>query len=483
MSLTDLKYTAPPTVAKMMHSDADMRVIMGPVGSGKSVGCVIEIVRRCIQMPAGEGGLRRSRWVVIRNTNQQLKDTTLRTFLEWAKPGVFGRWKSSDMTFELRFNDVEADILFRPLDTAEDQNRVLSLELTGAWMNESREIPVELIGPVQGRLGRFPRAEDVPGYWTGLICDTNPPEIGSQWYNIFEKLPQEEGDANSIMECEAYTQPSGLADNAENIEHLRPGYYDKLSKGKTKAWVDTYVHGKYSPSQFGRPVYHNSFKVEKHISKVPLTIDPFLPVGVGFDTGLTPALIFKQMGLDGRVRVLREVAAFDMGMKRCIQMYARPMIKNFFPTNPLLFVGDPAGVRRGDGDESSAIKELKTAFGADGARVKTANTNDPSVRIQATEQMLCQYPEGEPLMIIDPSCKRYIDGLRSKYRYLKMKQTGQYKATPDKNPHSHLIEAGQYIDMFYLSGKYDHTDYSTEVDFDPFAHMNTHRPASSVGGY
>ena len=483
MAATDLKYTAPPTVSKMMHSDADMRAIMGPIGSGKSVGCVIEIIRRCIQMPVGEGGLRRSRWAVIRNTNQQLKDTTLRTFLEWAKPGVFGRWKVSDMTFELRFNDVEADILFRPLDTAEDQNRVLSLELTGAWINEAREVPVELIGPIQGRLGRFPRAEDVPGYWTGLICDTNPPEINSAWYNIFEKIPLEEGDPNSVMECDSYTQPSGLSAEAENIEHLRPGYYDKLAIGKTKAWVDTYMRGMYSPSRLGKPVYHKVFKLEKHVSKVPLNIDPYLPIGIGFDTGLTPALVFKQMDMDGRVRVLREIAAFDMGMKRCIQMYVRPMIKNFFPTNPLLFVGDPAGVRRGDGDESSAIKELKKAFKDDGARVKTASTNNPAVRIQATEQMLDQYPGGEPLMLIDPSCKRYIEGLRSKYRYMKVKQTGNYQPVPQKNPWAHLIEAGQYIDMFFLSGKYDATDYTAEVDFDPFAHLNTYRPAIAEGGY
>ena len=66
---------------------------------------------------------------------------------------------------------------------------------------------------------------------------------------------------------------------------------------------------------------------------------------------------------------------------------------------------------------------------------------------------------------------------------MKMKQTGQYQDTPQKNDWAHLVEAGQYIDMFYLSGKYDRTDYNTEADFDPFAHMNTHRPASSVGGY
>jgi hypothetical protein len=41
-----ISYKAPPTLARFMRSDAFMRVAVGPVGSGKSSACVMEIIRR-----------------------------------------------------------------------------------------------------------------------------------------------------------------------------------------------------------------------------------------------------------------------------------------------------------------------------------------------------------------------------------------------------------------------------------------------------
>jgi len=483
MATIDIKYTAPPTVSKFMQSDAFHRAIMGPLGSGKSVACCIEIARRAAQVPAWDRGIRRSKWLVTRNTRDQLMKTTLETWVKWLRD--LGHWRESKSTFEMRFGDVACDVIFLPLDKPDDVGRVLSLELTGAWVNEAREVPVSLPTDIKGRLRRYPNPVEVPETWYGMINDTNPPEIDSDYYKLMEHLPQKEGDSGSVIKVETFFQPSGVSPEAENVENLHPDYYTDLADGATKSWIDQYVHGRYAPSQAGKPVYENSFRRERHVSPAPLKIDPALPVVIGFDTGLTPALLFNQMGLDGRVRVLREIAAFDMGMKRCIQNYVRGMVKNFFPTNPLIFMGDPSGHRRSDSDEGSAIKDLKNAFAADGAVVKGATTNDPDVRIQATEQMLCQYPEGEPLILIDPSCTRYIRGLQSMYRFPKDIKGG-YSNRPQKTGEpgkfGHLVEAGQYSHLFLLSGKYSAADYM-RITEDPFGFMTrtVYRPAQREG--
>ena len=477
----DFKYTAPPTIAKFMRSDAFFRAVCGPVGSGKSVGCIVELFRQAIQMPACSDGIRRSRYVVVRSTRQQLKDTTLRSFFDWVRPGVFGRWKESEMVFEMRFKDIEADILFRPLDSPEDVQRVLSLETSAAWVNESRETPIEILQALMSRVGRYPRREDVQDYRSFVIADTNPPEVDSTWYKILEHLPIDDDDPKSVMECDVFHQPSGMSPEAENTENLRKNYYEDLARGKTKSWTDTYVHGLYSPSLSGKPVYTTTFKPERHISKINLVADPMLPVIIGFDCGLTPAATFMQMDLDGRVKVLREAVAFDMGMKRFSKLKLRPIIKNFFPSNPLIFIGDPAGKRRADSDESSAFKVLKIEFEEEGAIVKGASTNDPKVRIEATEQMLSNYPDGEPLMLIDPSCKWYIEGLRSKYRYPKHKASGAYSDSPEKNNWSHITEAGQYGAIYLLSGKYDPAEHVRIDNFNPLNQTTPYRPAQREG--
>lgn len=487
MSAIEVNYTAPPTVSKFMRSDAFHRAIMGPIGSGKSVGCEMECFRRNLEMPAWNKGMRSSRWAFIRNTNKQLRDTTLATWMQWFRD--FGTWKESKMTFHLKFGEVDSEIMFLPLDTPDDVGRVLSLELTGAFVNEFREIPIPMLADIKGRLRRYPNPSIVPDCWYGLISDTNPPEYDSEAYKLMEHLPQEEGNDNSIILCDTFSQPSGLLGQGENLDHLHPQYYSDLAKGQTKAWVDTYIHGKYSPSQAGRPVYANSFVREKHISPVPLDIHPTLPIIIGFDTGLTPALSFSQL-VDGKLRILREIAAFDMGMKRCIQTYVRPLVRNEFPDNALIFIGDPAAVRRGDGDESSALKELKKAFCDDERNIfKTAYTNNPDVRIQATEQMLIQFPMGEPMYLIDPSCKRTIRGLQSMYRYQRVKSHGGYADKPQKTGEpgdfGHLIEAGQYRDLYILGGKYNERDFLRPQNHDPmgfFGNTQTgYRPAQAEG--
>lgn len=488
MTTFNLKYDvreSAPTIASFHRSNAGFRAICGPIGSGKSVACCIEIYRRCVQQIVGPDGLRRSRWVVVRNTKSQLKDTTLKTWFDWFPPGSgIGYWKETEATYFLEFGDVKAEILFRALDTPADVSKVLSLELTGVWINECREIPQEIIEGLQGRLKRYPSQErGGSNYWM-MIADTNPPEIDSYWWKILEHVPLEGDDEDTIVECDTFKQPSGISPEAENLRYLAPGYYSSLAKGRSKNWIDVYIKAQYAISQAGRPVYNRVFRRDRHASISPLSIDPTLPVVIGFDCGLTPAAVFKQMDLDGRVRVLREAVEFDMGMKRFAQRRLRPIIKNFFPTNPIIFIGDPAGKRRADSDESTAFKVLKMEFEEENVIVKAASTNDPQVRIQATEQMLSQYPEGDPLMLIDPSCKWYLSGLLTKYFYPKQKLTGEHSLAPKKNEWSHVVEAGQYCDLYLLSGKYDPMEHMRNRDHrpDPLSHFRPYRPAQ-VEGY
>ena len=64
--MADLNYKPSGIQAKnFMKSDKFVRGIRGPVGSGKSVSCCIEIFRRaCAQEPSNDG-IRRTKWAVI----------------------------------------------------------------------------------------------------------------------------------------------------------------------------------------------------------------------------------------------------------------------------------------------------------------------------------------------------------------------------------------------------------------------------------
>ena len=124
------------TLKTFMKDDSFFRGLRGPVGSGKSVACCIEIFRRALLQKPNEDGKRRSRWAVIRNTNPQLRTTTIKTWLDWFPESDWGnfRW-SVPFTHHIKKGDLDVEVIFLALDRPEDVKKLLSLELTGIWVN------------------------------------------------------------------------------------------------------------------------------------------------------------------------------------------------------------------------------------------------------------------------------------------------------------------------------------------------------------
>lgn len=240
--MISVEYAAPPTVSRFMDSDKFVRAIIGPVGSGKSSGCIVEIVRRAAEQAPGPDGIRRTRWAIIRNTYPELRDTTRKTFEQWI-PAEMGRWHEQEFSFEMRFNDVHAEVLFRALDRPADVKKLLSLELTGAYINEGREIPKDILDVLQTRVGRYPAKKDGGPTWFGVWMDSNPWPTNGEMYDLFSK--------QRPPGFELFEQPGGRSPDAENVENLPAGYYDRLTHGKDAEWVSEYVDGKYPSADKG----------------------------------------------------------------------------------------------------------------------------------------------------------------------------------------------------------------------------------------
>ncbi len=64
MTVREIVYTAGPTFQKFHASMARRRDIMGPIGSGKSTGMCMELMRRAQQQARGSDGIRRTRFAV-----------------------------------------------------------------------------------------------------------------------------------------------------------------------------------------------------------------------------------------------------------------------------------------------------------------------------------------------------------------------------------------------------------------------------------
>jgi len=362
-------YRAPPTVTKFMQSNARMRVIRGPFGSGKSVGSMVEVVRRAKMQNRDKNGIRRSRFAIVRNTMPMLRDTTMKTWFDWFPDGSCGWWKETGKTFYLEFGDVKAEVLFRALDDAADVKNLLSLELTGAFINEAREIPREIVEGLQGRIDRFPSKKDGGATWAGIWADTNSPEEGSYWWAMMEQLDPITG-APRPNTWDVFVQPGGLLKvpnprsqrgydlvpnpDAENIENLASNYYLNLSQDASDEYISVYVLNNYGKSKAGKPV-HPLFDDDFHVAKDELIFNPKLPLVMAADFGLTPAISFQQQDTFGRLLALDEVVTEGMGLKRALEERARPLLNRKYINADIYVTGDPSGSISSQNDERSCI--------------------------------------------------------------------------------------------------------------------------------
>jgi len=425
--------------------------------SGKTVACLMKILYQAKQQaPNPEDGIRYTRFVVVRNTNRELQDTTLKSFFQWFPPGKAGVWKATPKDFLFKFDDVHCEVLFRPLDTPDDVSNVLSLEITGAMLDEFVEIPREIVDALQSRCGRYPSKKEGGCTWRGMWGASNP-GVEDSWWNdwLYEEWPEEEGGIEAQTKAlNFYEQPSGFSPNAENLENLPPynpnsnEYYVELAEGKTPEWIHQFIEVKWGYSQKGKPVY-KTFKRDMHVATQPLKYNPLLPIVMGFDAGLTPAATFTQQDSFGRVLLLDELISDSMGARRFCREKVKPLLARRFPNCTLVVAADPATRQRAQTDEKTVAEVLEEELGV---RVQPARSNALAARIGAVEDKLMLLTEAGPALVIDPSCRYTIQGFQSAYRYA-INTKGVKADTPEKShPHSDLADAIQYACMAHSEG-------------------------------
>lgn len=446
--MASINYTAPPTCARFMKSESFGRLIAGPVGSGKTTACLFELFRRACEQEPAPDGFRYTRFAIVRQTLKQLKDTVLKDITTWLA-GI-AAFKVSDNTIYITMGDVRSEWLLIPLDSPDDQRRLLSMQLTGAWLSESIEMDVNLISPLAGRVGRYPAANLGGATWFGLIADTNMPSEGSPWHKFMTEPP---------VDWQIFIQPSGMSAQAENLEWLTQTpdtlklpvddpfrraqgrtYYERFIRSNSPDWCKRYVHAQYGDDPSGTAVYRESFKSSWHVVDEVLPVSSY-PLILGLDFGRDPCAVIMQPDHRGRLLVLEEIMAEDIGLQLQLQRAIKPkLMEERYMGRPVFIIGDPAGIQRSTLYEETSFDLIKS----EGLHAYPAPTNNIDKRINAVESFLLGSRAGGPAILIDRKrCPTLIRALSGGYRYAKTR-AGVRKAVPDKNEYSHVMDAFQY---------------------------------------
>lgn len=445
--MSDIIYKASTTSKAFHKNDKFVRALIGPIGSGKSVACVVELLMKAYAQKPNSNNIRKSRWSIIRNTYRELSDTTMLTFFDWI-PRSTGSFSVQNLKFThiQKLPDgttVHAEFLFRALDRPSDVKKLLSLELTGAWINEAREVPRQIFDMLQGRVGRYPSMRDGGASWFGIILDTNPPDTDHWWYKLFEEdIPHNHA---------IFHQPSGESAYAENIENLPLNYYSNMKAGKDNEWIKVYVHGQYGFISEGNPVYPE-YKDNIHYSPENYVPNPKLPLFIGIDFGLTPAAVFGQLTASGRMVIFDELCTFDMGAVSFGRLLKQKINTTYKDFHNIEVYADPAGEHRSEVDETTPFMILAHL----GIYANPTYTNDFTIRREAVADFMQRLDfAGDPAFCITPGAPMLRRSCGGGYKYKRMQVSGseeRFQDKPDKNKYSHVGDACQYLFLGSVGG-------------------------------
>lgn len=452
----------------MSDAKSRVKIIQGPVGSGTSSACCLHIYQQAMAQHKQSDGKQRFRAYVYRETYSKLEETTLPTWLDWFPEREFGRfYASKPFKHEIRVGSLELDVSFVAMEDIRDaKSHFKSLEPSLIWFNEGQFVSFQVIREAVDRVSppRYPAVKDGGCVWGGLILDTNAPPA-DHWIPIMrgdtpapDWMSEEQSQAlKKPPNWRFLIQPPGLIEifegdrlvgykpnpKAENLKYLPPNFYMEKIGAQTKPWIDANIMNRSTVLVDGRPVYPQ-FRRDIHVAEKKLEPIPGVPVQIGLDFGRQPAALIGQH-LRGDWFIQREFIGRDMSATEFA-----PQLKSYlaehYPGFTFLFWGDPAGSYAGQGGDKTPYQ----IFMANGMRVVPSPDlqNRQSLRQEAVNSVLMRRSSAgrHTALLVSPTCTTYITGMAGGYNFRRVQvSTERYTDEPDKNPYSHICEAGEYL--------------------------------------
>jgi hypothetical protein len=416
----------------------------------------MEILYCAVGQPANAQGVRKTRFLIARQTYSRLLTTTMKTFKEWMPEPIWTVRQTVPITAVGRFpladgTRVECEVIFMSFEDESSLEAMKSLELTGVYINELPEMAPLVITKALERTTRFPRKVDGGGYFSFMVwADANTPFEG-HWIQGIENapfphwkfylqpsplLPQYAADRRTIVGWE----PNPLAENIDNLPGGINYYLDRVGS-MDKREIDQGILNRYGQHYGGQAVFDGLWDPDVHILPQVTTPDPLTDVYVGIDTsGLNPAAVFVQL-IAGSAVVVRELVLVDTAFAEFIEDYLGPFVAKHFPRNKLSFFADPSNPRDAALGLTPVQRLQKAGFTAQAAR-----TNSWLPRREAVTHFL-RKRKG---LYVDKSCTTLIQAMNGRYAYKEL-STGILKEIPEKNRWSDVADALQYACM-HLQG-------------------------------
>lgn len=487
-----------PVTARMMASTAFILGIMGPVGSGKTIGMATKFqhhgAKQKGRMNAQGQLIRQARYVFIRDTYPNLDRNAIPSFHKVVPRHVGSFVASSPRVHKysmvlkrdghLLDRDAKAidianiELEWRAIGDQTVEDALRGLECTAAAVDEADRTHPDILTFLAGRVGRFgdfdPDQVVDPFIMLGLNgCDDAnwthkvlvEQKLDEQILSVIQALA---GDRPLVEYCE---QPPAILEGehipggwmvnpaAENLANLPAGYYERqyaFAKMRgNQQYIDRMLCSRFTPELSGRSVFPEYSDALHSGEFEPV---PGFPLLVFADQGLLGAVLVAQL-VKGQLRILEEIAAAfetEDDEIHVVQMGGETLGKQVRDLLTVRYPGfeigdavcDPAGAA---GEDAINFRSWRQDFAKGlGHRVRKARVprNALAPRLQAVRGRLNRTIGTERELKVHKRCTMVRRAFRTKYYYQRVGKgsgDGYYNDVPKKvQGYSDVMDALQY---------------------------------------
>ncbi len=434
----EIKFIANPMQMAFITSKAEADLFACRMGEGKSAALAWCPFYHSQQNPGAH-------WAMIRDTWENLRDTTLEEFLTWFPDGRAGQFTKSTKTWNWNESAVgfPGRIYWLGMDVEQDASKLQSRKLAGICIDEPA--PAALQGGVSEFIfdAGLTRLRQKGMKWYGCKLAENNPDEGHWTHRRFVE-PGWKGDPTikiPPMQTRGFSFFQTV--RPENLKNLPDGYYELMGKRYEEAGrLDLkarFAEGEFGFQQPGEPVTPE-FNRAIHVKPSLAVLDT--QIYLCWDFGLNPTCLITQISpMSNWLFHEAYVGDGDVGTYELIQDVIKGRIEERFKGLPIAHYGDPMGkMREQSSAENTAVRVIKSELG--GRYYPGPATWQP--RRDAARRVLGLLRGGSGLVQIDEKrAKPLWHALRGGWHYQRHANS-IISQQPRKDIHSHPGDAFSY---------------------------------------
>jgi len=369
-----------------------------------------------------------ARWLILRDTHENLERTTMKEFFKWFPPGIMGTYHHTRKCFTWADGVASGEVLFMGLDDPADATKLQSMELAGVCMDEP--------APAQGSGGidelvfdiSLSRLRQPAMHWYGMkLAENNPDE--THW--SYRRFVQPGTDGFAVW------QPVV----PENAHNLPADYYE----GLRRLWAHRpdlqrrFIDGKFGFQSIGKAVTPE-WADDVHLA-LGLTPVRGVPITLLWDFGLNPTCIITQVTPQRSWLVLDAMVGDGIGVEELCDEWVIPLLTTRYRQHTWSHIGDPQGAaREQSASRQTAVRMLIKKLGGQWR----AGPKNIDGRVQPLKAALVKQNGGVGMVRVDRHRAAPVwHALRGGWHY-NVTRAGVTSHEPVKDMHSHPGDAMGY---------------------------------------